>query len=65
MPTENTAPMALDEAICLLCRVHLRAIEFDDWHVVIGAIPETSWDAQDYPRAWEALREHVMKGRQR
>jgi hypothetical protein len=57
--------MKLDEAIKLLCGVHLRAMEFDDWEVRMGALPKTPWDQRDYVEAWSALRDHVLAGRSR
>lgn len=56
--------MTLNQAIMLLCGVHLKAMEFDDWEVRMGALPETPWDQKDYVEAWSALRDRALKGRQ-
>jgi hypothetical protein len=55
--------MSLDEAISLLARVHLRHVEAEDWHVMVGATPSGSWEYEDYPRAWAALRKRLMEYR--
>lgn len=55
--------MHLEDAIKLLCGVHLRAMEFDDWEVEMGALPVVPWDCDNYVQAWGMLRQHVLKGR--
>ena len=59
----DPSEMTLDDAIRLLCGVHLRAVEFDDWHILMGAMPDTPWDHQGYPSAWAALRKHMLARR--
>lgn len=53
----------LEQAISLLCGVHLRAMEFDDWEVRMGAMPETPWDRDGYVEAWSVLRDHLLRSR--
>jgi hypothetical protein len=62
---QTTETMTLDQAISLLCGVHLAAMEFDDWRVRMGATPETPWDREGYVEAWSVLRDHILKSRAR
>ncbi len=55
--------MTLDEALAVLCGVHLRAFEFDGWHVEMGATPQTPWDREIYAPAWAVVRQHVLDAR--
>jgi len=55
--------MSLDQAIALLCRVHLKNLEDDDWAVRMGATPY-GHEVADYVPAWEALRAYLLKVRQ-
>lgn len=54
--------MTLDDAIELLCRVHLRHPTSTFWHVEVGAIP-TGYDAALYPEAWDVLRCRLLASR--
>ena len=52
--------MTLREALGTLAGVHLRAMEFDDWHVEMGAVPDAPWDAERYVPAWAVVRAFLL-----
>ncbi len=55
--------MHIEDAIALLCRVHLRYIDDHDWQVQMGATPVSPWDSERYGSAWATLREVVLFNR--
>jgi hypothetical protein len=57
--------LTIDEAIEVLCGVHLKAMEFEDWGIEM--LPGTNfmapWDRDNYVPAWAALRKHLLNRR--
>jgi hypothetical protein len=55
--------MTLNDAIELLCRIHIRDDKLTDFVVEIGAAPSTKYEHDHYVEAWRAMFEARAKYR--
>jgi hypothetical protein len=63
MSGEANEPMRLDDAMSLLCQVHLRNLEDDLWSVNMPIGTKVMLREEDYVAAWATLREAVLHRR--
>jgi hypothetical protein len=55
--------MTLSGAIGILCDVHMRNVEADDYMIVMFATPD-GYQHQFYAAAWTTLRDHLLASRE-